>query len=337
MEYHNILKKEDVHTEYKEFFLHYNNTLNGFIKRLFKTKKMNDDYINIIDANIRLYFQKYFMKYYVLFNNTNQDGGKLYIGITDDGIIKGVPHRYLGEEYIRKIISEDICLRDLNEYIKKTKIEVIKITPKNDTVNMNQIKQYIKFINNKMIIELSAYLKHIENINNLKKKINLYRSKFYDVFKSSYLRNKCKIFIKNKCRVTKYRKQLYKDIMFPPIDITPDNIRKYKNDKKNIIHYVAEFRDMYTSYYASILKRTKINIDFKLLNKDPYINIFRNANMTYELLKEHNNDVNLYVICIHFPRNVDSGIIKINDKIPYRSVNKENEPITIFLNQTSSS
>ena len=112
LSFNDYLGKESLDKEYKEF------TFNLAGLRI--DKKLADEYCtsnkfdfnDAVTANIKKYIKTYLCTNACANFNSNIDG-KFYIGVNDDGFIKGIP--YQGElsiketeEYIYKVLRENL-------------------------------------------------------------------------------------------------------------------------------------------------------------------------------------------------------------------------------------
>ena len=106
------LGKEDCLNEYKEFFLKNNydiNDVNDFLKGFINTKTLKN-----IDKTILDYIEKYSIKYLISLSNIDKlllpnfeknNYSKFYIGVSDEGVITGIPIEKNSLGSIKKLLE----------------------------------------------------------------------------------------------------------------------------------------------------------------------------------------------------------------------------------------
>jgi hypothetical protein len=136
--YNTIYTKETDHKEFKSFFTDIS-IINSFIDNHSLKLLQSGHWIfnPVTIKTIKTYFKTYLPKYIACYSHPlcTSNGGELYIGIDDDGIMHGIP--YKGElkinfkKIIDKIFEERLinCKDEcINEYKQCINIELIKLT-----------------------------------------------------------------------------------------------------------------------------------------------------------------------------------------------------------------
>lgn len=368
MHYNSFIGKEDVDTEFKELCMVWEKDYRyDQCIELLRTGKwiFNDS----IENTIAKYFEKYLPKYVVSFTHrlTESVNSSLYIGIDDEGHVRGIP--YSGElniNSLNRIASNVIdnlilCFNEKTlEKIKKSLI--ITVIP-------------IIYNNSSKRVENEQYIECISSIKETKKTIGVYRNlktRWYDCFKSQ-TEKLCTILNRDKerCSYIDYVKPTlrktykhtyshlfylcdvpsYYDLLvdlktkqFEPLD--KGKMREYHtiaacekteephyNINKIIIFYLfGRYKDYCIDSikkFKPIKKRTKLNLKYPQF-------LLSQINKMLPIWMNNNIDLKLYVIKIDIPNGIlndDENIMYFNEKKRkysscYRS-NSEGGPTTI--------
>ena len=177
------LGNENCINEYKEFFINKNFNLidiKNFMKGIISKKIMENIYQSIINNYINKYCRKYILSLsnidkISLPNLSEVNHSTLYIGISDNGIITGIPINYnmidkLKEDILERITEYYKNLIGLHKNKGNNKIEVgdytyytfdkiIKIIKKHTQIKINILKKNKK--KNKKCDDLLIYIKKI--------------------------------------------------------------------------------------------------------------------------------------------------------------------------------
>jgi len=331
---------ETLAVEFKEFYINENKYIHN-LRHFIQSAKITQDYIRCVTDNIHQYIHKYFLKYVSAYNNAHVKG-ILYIGIDNDGNIRGIPHINLTEPLIREYIEE--CKKnvinlssEISNYINNVKIDVIELegTP-TPTIDL---KTHLKKLNISSISEISKLASYVRKRQRLYYQLSKYHTKIYNVFNNKKLRNECMRYIKTFCRTTKLRLKMYHTLLhYPKNQITSDNIRIYKTHRNHIMFWVTEFRDYMSHYYEKQLREQTKTYNYKLINHDPYFDIFRDIKMSAPLLLQKNKDLKMFVIKLTFPEPIEEMIKygSSNGKCSidaHRALGYKGTPITLYGNE----
>ena len=177
------LGNENCINEYKEFYINKNFNLidiKNFMKGIISKKIMENIYQSIINNYINKYCRKYILSLsnidkILLPNLSEVNHSTLYIGISDNGIITGIPINYnmidkLKEDILERITEYYKNLIGLHKNKGNNKIEVgdntyytfdkiIKIIKKHTQIKINILKK--NKIKNKKCDDLLIYIKKI--------------------------------------------------------------------------------------------------------------------------------------------------------------------------------
>ena len=315
--YNDFIGTENIEKEYKEFtFNCYGLILNNKLAEEYCINSIFNFNINVIQ-NLYKYFNIYIPKYACGFWNSNIENGNLYIGINDNGIVKGIPYKgYLPFRILKKKILKTInsYVKVLNNtkinYDKMIKIKLIKIsTP--DFSNYKSIMYTEKF--QKYFMEKQKY------INNLNKYINdsivwrkklayIGQRKLTDLVNTQDTRELLINYIKNIDKNNKFI-NLLKLSHYKIESKDHFEINIIKNDINNIYYWITKWKD-----------ETINNIR---LSKPNFNNNFNQHNLPYNTICSinemipywiNNNDVKLYLINIQFKQiNNENLIFKYYD------------------------
>jgi desulfoferrodoxin (superoxide reductase-like protein) len=361
------LLKESLILEFKEFFLlnienYYSET---YIKNIF----INNININIklfnsmIKNNLKYYIINYLPKYICNFSLVNINSnlaqdcickstqGQLVFGISDSGIIEGIP--YFGSSLPLNIIYNtiDICL---SKYIKIDTNNKCSISSK-----INWLKKNLKIIIKKL--DINEYLldnhyllrlnKLKENYNKAKHKYNIfiekykswylklikYSIKLKDLINNKNMRDEILEFIINYTYKYDYDISMYYESLiffnsnvYIDNEITRYDIVKYQYDYNHYISWIVLFKD-------TMLDLIKINKPIYLDSKPIKINYVLFAkqisNIRSFLLS---NNCNFFILWFEIPINNDNTIFYYKDInnnwcCKKRYINSSGEPSTMSI------
>ena len=308
MQYLQDIGCETVSKEYKVFtFNDIDINTNNAID-LLKSGKWEFD--NLTIKTLKYSINKIIPKYLASYSNPNSkcNGGILYIGIDDDGIVHGIPSTNdISIEFIKKQINKSIIKNvrsvnnnSINDYMDKIQFEIIKLdkseylskysdlnydSPKSsdtlsdleeidgDTISSDDIfYNIIQF--NKLITKIEKYDKLKKDYIRRKRKVehllSIYTSKLNEIINDKKIRNEIIEYIQNETFSNKkIIHEKYKDI-YPYCEI--------KNDYWNLIEELRSSKtyDRINYEEANILKEDKTNIFYWIMKwKDSKINIIK--------------------------------------------------------------
>lgn len=332
---------ETLEKEFKEFGF-YNEVPENLIKKLARSniidKKTIDEFIKHIDKNLELNFMKIVPKYLASFTNSNVKG-ELFIGVNDDGKCLGIPHTNLTIDKIKKMLQS--CEKYVDCNLDDIEISLTKLKINNIQERYNDFKRMMKKIIDKNIFELSKYNDYMNKRTKSLNKINKYRCKIFKVVKNNRLRNECRNFILKECNDMKIIDRLLIDLESLKTEYSmlenQDLIHQLKYDKTNIIYWILEFRDFFTSYHV---KRTiKQSFNLKLLFGSPYKYIYKSMQLFAPILMRINK-MHFYVIKLTFNctknnevkfKNVFSNDNPDEWKLSFRTLGNNNQPVTQYI------
>ena len=257
--YKDYIGDETISKEYKLFTFHPKGIdidagNSEYIEKLFISGRwiFND----IVLKNLKHYLDYYIPKYSTAFLNKQTDikKGELYIGVSDDGIIHGIPFKgKLDIDKIRKnvknILNSDKIITETNvmEYID---IELIEV--KTDTNHL--IRQHNKliqqYLSNKRMYQ-NKLKKYKDNITTWYKLINYYTSKLSVMLNTDTIRTELIEYIK------KYDNKRYKVIELLKTttqfkEIPGETISKLKENKDNVWHWICRWKDEKLDFIKTI-------------------------------------------------------------------------------------
>jgi hypothetical protein len=282
---------ETLHVEFKEFYFKYITDQIYSYDRLINifTAKIWDDSIESeIQTHLNLYFNHICPKYIAGYFNA-KIAGKLVIGVSDSGIIKGIPT-------ILPLSNESVLERI--KFNIKNKLMIFLMNDIFDDTTIENIIDSLLSVNVISLCDDKSECNHfnIEHIIAENKRIEIYndsiQQKFdsdYSLWESTYDEYKCRLnkFINN----TKIRSELISyilddkefylyqhiiDILNNPSIIEIPNgklIDIEKNDKLNLIYWIVNFKDLKIQQLLNI--RPKKELLQKLIRKSPLL-MFKN-------------------------------------------------------------
>ena len=249
-----------------------------------------------IIINLKKYFRNYIPKYTSAFFNSNING-YLYIGVNDFGLVKGIPYcGHLDKDYLNKKLKKTIqnyllhnTTYDIHSNIK---LELIKITkPSKPPTDICPLFE-------RYLIEKQ---KHTDYYNDFVAKMDIWWKKFaYVNQKLIDLANNqdSRILIINWIKIIDSSSSVIKLL-------ETDFILEYRNheevfilkeDPESPYYWVTRWKDLIID--TNKKERPQYNYDF-IDNKLP-INLIKNVSHMVPYWMNHNDDMNLYIICIKF-------------------------------------
>jgi len=327
--YNTNIGSENLNREYKLFTFIHNIPLDiEEAKYYCKSNKLLPDFNNYVLLNLYIYIKIFLQKNIYAFLNTNING-HFYIGVDDNGNIKGIPYNgifpikflYLYIHFILYFYSNN------NDVYKYIKINFIKISVNKISIEKihNEFKKYIK--DEKYYINI---------LNNYKKSYNewLYNyknitRKLVDLANDKESREKIIDYIKNNNN-NNYNKVL--DIFYSSYtfeNIKGNEIKTIKNDETNGYSWIMKWKDYECDkllhkkpikpsclkYYDKIK-----SIPFRLINCLE-LNLFWLKN---------NKNMDLYVINITIKKHNSNEKYLYFNKLPIRSTNINGTPYVKF-------
>lgn len=310
----NILDKETLENEYKEFSLKIDPLKyyeNDEIYDIIKYGKLSKPHFNsmIID-NLNHYIKYYVPKYISSFCNSDLDYSKLYFGIDDYGEITGIP--YIGsidvDYFKRKIynsIRDNIITTDITkDYIyDNIKIKFIKLAI-NKSLIYSSIDEKIKKKQEKYEIMKQERDKYINEWRVWNDKLSLYSTKLIELITNKITFNEIVEYIK-KNDISK----IHTISQIQNITEQIADIYSYKDNPNNLLYWMCKFRD------------EKID---EMINKRPMkpkkgmkkINYSNELTKLHELRQkfiENNPDINYYLLEIDIP-------VRTSDEVFYKDI-----------------
>lgn len=295
---------ETIDREYKECILYWNNDFNYDFKtilKLFKNGKWI--YNETIKNTIKIYLYKYLPKYISAFSNTFINSGCLYIGVDDDGYVKGIPFKgELNIRYINSVINE--VLKSLestsdsdfkNKIRENLNVEIIKLKFNNEFPDNNQYNLAIK----KFEEGNKSHEKYLSHKNRWDKILNFHQTKLF-------------------VSLNKERKK-YRNYM-------TDNEKMQKKDYKHTYSHLEYLCDV-PNYY-DLIADLKIK-KFKFLPGEK-VNEYKNlASCGY--VNFHYKEINDIILFYNFGRYKDFCIESILNLKPKRNRFRVNESYPKFI------
>lgn len=290
---------ETINKEYKLFTLHPKGCSldienEKYAENIFK----NGEWIfnNSVLENLDFYIKTYLPKYSTAFLNSKSETEKseMFFGISDDGIIHGIPFKgkltkQLLKDKVNNILNSDNIKsnEDLNKLID---FEVIKINT--DNFNFNENYNYIVedyFLKKKVFKDLmKKYLMKRKKWHHM---MDYYSDKLYYLINNKNTREELIRYIELKAPERKYLIRMLKsDIIFP--EKTGDEIAILKNDKNKIWYWLTSWKDNMTDFVKSLKPRPPHGISNTLY---PINVITTIVDMIPHWLNK-DNEINLYLI-----------------------------------------
>lgn len=303
---------ETIHKEYKLFTLHPMGSSLDINDESYAEKLFIDGtwiYNDSVIQNLNFYLETYLPKYTTAFLNSSShtDKGEMYFGISDDGIIHGIP--YKGElnknkilDKVKEILNSDKLktnanLKDLID------IEIIRI----NTTNYDKICNHNYIIEN-YFVQKKIY-KALMNkfIKRRKKWINImehYSDKLYCLINNKNTRQELinYIIIKDPSK-KKIIRLLKSNYVFP--EKSGEEINILKNDKNDVWYWLTTWKDDMTDFVKSFKPKPPQGISNSLY---PHNVITTLVEMIPKWIS-NNRDLNLFLIKFTFQKPKNDIII----------------------------
>lgn len=318
--FNDYLGAEKLDTEYKEFTIN----LAGSLRM---DKKLADEYCltNIFDFNeaVILNLKKY-IKVYLIVNacasfNSNIEG-KFYIGVNDDGFVKGIP--YQGElpikeieTYIYKILSENLANSSLGDidFHKYVKINITKINqPNKPAEELNP--EYSKYLRKKKKHK-ERLEKYDEEITDWRIRFNFVNQKLFKLINNIESRIILMEYIKSNDPTSSVIDLLQTDYqeVYQPHEV----VLYLKEDQTSPYYWITRWKDM----MIKKLKKEKPVFIKSLPNAST--NLIMNVSEMIPWWMHNNDSMNLYLIQIEF-KTLEFGIqFKGDNLFSYYDHNKK--------------
>ena len=226
---------------------------------------------SVID-NLIFYLDYYLPKYTTAYLNYNSEvnNGELIIGVSDDGIIHGIPFKgnlkdelysNLINNKIKKIIESNIIIDNENsdsifDYIKWEIVEINSSLVKNELKLITKIEEYEDKINkykseynkfrSKKKVWYNLIMRYNDRLHNMLNDKNK-RSEIinYILSKDDRIINKNQYSTNNKIIL-----KLRSDFRFKPV--SNEEVNWYKNDKDSIWYWVTKWKDNMIEFLKEI-------------------------------------------------------------------------------------
>ena len=123
--YNEFIGPETLFTEYKEFSFFKSGFFSDSTQTEMYCKTNTFDFTELVSSSLELYIKQYIPRYVSSFWNGGIENGKLYIGVNDYGMVKGIP--------IKNVNKEELYIW-LQKTIEKSKAKCI---PKKHAKNIS--------------------------------------------------------------------------------------------------------------------------------------------------------------------------------------------------------
>jgi hypothetical protein len=272
-----------------------------------------------IKKSIRKYLKIYLPKYISAFmdDNSTIENGELYFGISDDGIVEGIP--YQGELKIKKlnnfindIITNKIICTNKSEIIKNISVELIKVSYENTDIPIEN-PFYTKYT-----ISHNIFLENEKNFMEkykewLDKMFNHTQKKLVELFNNEPSRTKIYNYIKNKDSLSNVLDLIDKGFQLEQKN--HEEIATLKDDKTDPYYWVCEWKDGIIDELRPIKPVPSHRLDSYFFYNPQ--NIIINLSPMIPWWMQNNDNMNLYVLKISFK--------KLNETISYIDKNNINK------------
>ena len=269
----------------------------------------NEDVINNLDH----YFESYVPKYSSAFLNSKTDPKKsnMYFGISDDGIVHGIPYNgIIDKDYLvkklHKILDSNLLISncDLKKFID---VDIINI----DT-NFFHIDKFHQNIVEDYFSKKKEFRKNFDKFKSNKdawfKLLLYYNDKLHNLLNNKNTRREILMYvIKNDPKNHDIISLLKSDKKFPAMRGT--DIDQLKTQKNSIWYWVTQWKDYATDFVKSIKPRTPRSCYSKLF---PISVLITTIDMIPHWLDK--NNINLYLIKFTFNRPDYHINVKYQDK-----------------------
>lgn len=342
-----LTNKESIHEEYKEFRLS-----KCTIKNVYKNVKefvKNKQYISImeiINEEFDKMVERYVSKYMVSFGNTDIETGTLYMGVSDNGEICGIPikdelkinnyEKLKGKimNNMTTVLNNELNLPNKNIILEKIKMDIIELKIDNDCIDDN-LEEYLQHQKDKKLkyneIEKKYKIEKQEYCDKLLK----YKTAINDIINKQNIRGELIEHINNSSdgKLETKEKLIYELKKEQTIMFNQGQIIIEKEDDNKLAYWITNFRDH------------KIN---EILKTKPTRNITnRPMNAYYLLLRDFkpmmfkliSNNITFVIIKIIFPgkRQINVPLYHYETGVPtrlYRTLNKTKDPCThVYKNE----
>ena len=323
MEYNDCIHIEKIDKEYKTFSLNIIQpklSIEECEKLCYENKFI---FSKNVEENIYGYIEKYVPRYICGYLNSNINGS-LYIGVDNDGYIKGIPYQGIFpqdkiKEYIYEIIDKNIASTDKSNIKSNISINIINIhKPSKPIISIHS--KFIDYIDKKKEYdELITIYK--QKILEKKRLIKLFDNKLINIYNTPETRLLLIDYIKEQDPNNIVLKLLDEGHQLSKIDGEIIKIIKY--DSNNPYYWVTKFKDI-------MIKKINSNkIDRIPYFKEMYLpfNLIRSVNDMIPYWMHYNDNMNLYLI--HIIINKD---IQTKRKIIFDNCNSEKKYKTSYFN-----
>lgn len=300
MFYNQNLGLETIDKEYKECTLYWNKDFNYDFNTILKIFKSGKWIFNeTIKNTIKTYLEKYLPKYISAFSNTMIKSGDLYIGVDDNGYVKGIPFKgEININYINYIIDDVLnsllCLPNSN-FRKNLSVEIIKLKFNKEYPNNSEYNSAIK----KFEEGIKSHEKYLLHKNKWDKILNFHQTKLF-------------------VSLNKERKK-YRNYM-------SDNEKFQKKDYKHTYSHLEYLCDV-PNYY-DLLADLKIK-KFKFIPGEK-VNEYKNL-MNKNYTNFHYREINDIILFYNFGRYKDFCIESILNLKPKKNRFRANETYPKFI------
>lgn len=216
---------------------------------------------------LKYYFVKYLPKYISSFSNLPSKRGFFYIGVSDKGIIKGIPFKGNLDKNMLKDFLLKVCKQELyfssssskKYFINNINLKLINCTPtKIENVDKNWYEKDLSSYNQKKCIE--------ENYKNYKKKISNILASQKKKLSEMILKDRYNFYKFLKCKnVLNRKKYKHNYSKFEYLDLA--NVPTYNEllidiKNKNFSHYCGEEIFLFENFSKEIIP----NYSHKIIN-----------------------------------------------------------------------
>jgi hypothetical protein len=311
---------ETVHLEYKEFTLNHAG-LGIEIDTAEDLIKTNEWVFNsFVLENLKKYINIYVPKYCSAFLDEHCETieGELIIGVDDNGIINGIP--FQGE------LDEILLKRQINKYIK-IKTSTDSNIDLSNYVTISLVK--VDYEKRKISRHNDLYITYLKNKQKIKKEAERYEkqrkyiTKLVNLCNSDNTRKELIKYIKSRDPDSRAISLLEGGMIIEPKN--HDEIAMLKDDNHDPYYWVTRWKDD----MVSTLKLVKPKLDiFDISNFLKPHNIIMKVSPMIPWWLQNNDNMNLYIIRIHFNKPEIPVAVYYNDSLGrinrcYRTTEKD--------------